>query len=323
MISKICKSCSMEKLIEEFYVYKKENRWHHSCKTCVKLLQSNYHKQNRDEILKNRSIYYHNNKEKFQKDSKIYREKNKNILKQKQQAAYFKRKNKPIPIPVIPLREVAAGTHKICPQCNQLKTIEIFGKHGYCKPCQSIVHKQYRKENLEECKQREKKYYYNNIEKIRARKKRYIQSEHGKAVDKAYKKRVYVKLAHWCRTSVRRCVISCKTTKKQPSLKYLGCTIQELREHIENQFTEGMSWDKLINTSEIVLDHHYVPVCWVNPKREEELYIVQYYKNIKPMWEKDNAAKGALDKLLKFDPEHPENRIIPKKIFEWDLSHLL
>ena len=66
----------------------------------------------------------------------------------------------------------------------------------------------------------------------------------------------------------------------------LGCSWEELKTHIENQFTEGMSWDRL---SEIHIDH-IIPLA--SATTEEDLIKLAHYTNLQPLWAKDNISKG-------------------------------
>lgn len=74
--------------------------------------------------------------------------------------------------------------------------------------------------------------------------------------------------------------------KKTKTQQILGCTYKEFKIHIENQFTEGMSWD---NRSEWHLDH-ITPVSW--GKTEEEIIALNHYTNFQPLWAIDNMKKG-------------------------------
>jgi hypothetical protein len=75
-------------------------------------------------------------------------------------------------------------------------------------------------------------------------------------------------------------------TKRSQTYKILGCTYEEFKIHLENQFTKGMSWE---NQGEWHLDHIY-PVSLA--KDEEELYKLNHYTNFQPLWAEDNFKKG-------------------------------
>ena len=75
-------------------------------------------------------------------------------------------------------------------------------------------------------------------------------------------------------------------TKRSKTYEMLGCDWDTLKEHIEKQFIDGMSWD---NLSEWDLDHIY-PLSWCETIDELEIY--SHYTNLQPLWRKDNQDKG-------------------------------
>jgi hypothetical protein len=80
---------------------------------------------------------------------------------------------------------------------------------------------------------------------------------------------------------------SLRSNKTKSSLHILGCTPEEFKIHIENQFTEGMSWDKL---SEIHIDH-IIPIS--SAQTIEEVYKLNHHTNLQPLWAEDNLKKGS------------------------------
>lgn len=71
--------------------------------------------------------------------------------------------------------------------------------------------------------------------------------------------------------------------------RYLGCTIDQLRKHIEDQFSEGMSWD---NRSQWHIDH-IIPVCRFDHNKEREIMKCWHYSNLRPLWAHLNLKKHA------------------------------
>lgn len=71
----------------------------------------------------------------------------------------------------------------------------------------------------------------------------------------------------------------------------LGYTIQQLANHLEKLFTEGMSWDAFCR-GEIHIDH-------IKPKAAFDLSDHDQWKqcwaisNLQPLWARDNLSKGA------------------------------
>lgn len=90
-----------------------------------------------------------------------------------------------------------------------------------------------------------------------------------------------------------------KTNKSFRTQEYLGCSYLELRAWLESHFLEGMSWD---NYGEWHIDH-YVPLAYFDPCNKKDNLIAWHYRNLRPLWAKDNIAKG--NKL----PDDYQNRI--------------
>ena len=91
-------------------------------------------------------------------------------------------------------------------------------------------------------------------------------------------------LSHIVRVTVRH---SLKNNKELSSKEYLGCNIEELKIHIENQFLEGMTWD---NYGEWHIDH-IIPLKYQNPTLEETIERL-HFSNTQPLWATDNLSKG-------------------------------
>lgn len=91
------------------------------------------------------------------------------------------------------------------------------------------------------------------------------------------------------RDRIRKALFSQSTYKNNKTMSYVGCTKQELKEHIESQFTEGMSWD---NYGDWHIDHIY-PLSKIDLSKEDNLYFAMSYKNLQPLWAKDNLRKHA------------------------------
>lgn len=81
---------------------------------------------------------------------------------------------------------------------------------------------------------------------------------------------------------------SLRGRKKGSGRKYLGCDISFLKEWLSSQFTDGMSWD---NYGEWHIDH-YIPQAFFKDKDEKEWRICWNYRNLRPLWAKDNIDKA-------------------------------
>jgi len=198
---------------------------------------------------------------------------------------------------------------KVCNCCKIEKDISnyhnhkkfIDNKHPTCKECVKVQSKKYYDKNRELIGIKTKRvrktetyqlkrdlYLKENKENINKIKREYKLRHRDRILleKKDYYNRkkndpVYA-LTKRFRNGIYR---SLRTTKTKCSLDILGCTQEEFKTHIESQFTEGMSWDKL---SELHIDH-IIPIS--SAQTIDDLYKLNHYTNLQPLWAKDNLAK--------------------------------
>ena len=91
------------------------------------------------------------------------------------------------------------------------------------------------------------------------------------------------------RNRVRFALKNYTENKKCHTMEYVGCTIEELRIHLEKQFEEGMTWE---NIGEWHIDHRR-PCASFNLSGEEEKHKCFHFTNLQPLWGLDNLSKGA------------------------------
>ncbi len=102
-----------------------------------------------------------------------------------------------------------------------------------------------------------------------------------RAIDPLYK------LTENIRSLIRISIKNRGFKKSSKTANILGCSFEEFKIHIENQFTEGMTWE---NHGEWHYDHIY-PVG----KRRDEAHLIElnHYTNFQPLWADDNWTKGS------------------------------
>lgn len=81
-----------------------------------------------------------------------------------------------------------------------------------------------------------------------------------------------------------------KLSRTETIIKLLGCSYDEFKNYIQNKFTEGMTWDKVLS-SEIHLDH-IIPCNSFDLTKEEEQKKCFHYTNLQPLWSYDNLSKS-------------------------------
>lgn len=208
--------------------------------------------------------------------------------------------------------------NKICSKCKILKSIDEFyfrkDNNKYrndCKICFYERNKQWKKKNRDKLnahlrqKRKENPEHYNAIgKKYRDKnpKKRYKictkwRKENPKK-NNAIQKRSYTKrratpegnLNHRIGVAMQ---ISLKGNKNGRSWEsVVGYTCQELKKHLEKQFTNGMTWEKFLN-GKIHIDHR-IPISLFNITSTKCKGFKKCWElsNLQPLSEKENISKG-------------------------------
>ena len=136
--------------------------------------------------------------------------------------------------------------------------------------------------NKEHRKQYLKEYQEKNIDNIRKTKRDYERNR--KATDPLYK------LISNFRTAIYQVLKESNVEKNGHYFDILGYTPEELINHLEKQFTEGMTWD---NYGEFHVDHK-LPISSFNIKEigDEEFMRCWCLDNLQPMWGEENIRKS-------------------------------
>jgi len=219
---------------------------------------------------------------------------------------------------------------KICGRCKIEKDVCEFGlvkslPRSTCNECRKIESKEYREKNPEKRKKTISKYYETNRDVILIKLKKWTKDNPEKKKEislKSYHKnkekhkeriRLYnqnnkinrnkrerlkkktnpeYRLMSVVRTRILNFLTKKNVTKKNKTFEIVGCSKEFLREYIEKQFTEGMSWELM--GSRIHIDH-IIPLS--SAKTEEEVYKLCHYSNLQPLWGEDNLKK--YNKIIK------------------------
>lgn len=182
---------------------------------------------------------------------------------------------------------------KKCIKCQKEKTINEFYKStrktghragqtfydSQCKECHRDYQKQYRKNNPKYIKEYAKEWGEKNPNYNREWKKAEQKRKYGS--DEIYTLKILL------RTRLTKVLKRERVPKTTDTRTMLGCGYRELKEHLEKQFTDGMSWK---NQGEWHIDH-IIPLA--SAKNKEELYELFHYTNLQPLWANENLSKGS------------------------------
>jgi len=151
--------------------------------------------------------------------------------------------------------------------------------------------REYREKNLEKIKKAEKQYRENNKEKLKKRKRIY-REENSEKVNQyfreKYERDVNYKIAHISRNRMNKVLKGNLKCSKTVSL--LGCTIDDLRAHLEEQFKEGMTWDNYGRYGWHI--DHIIPCDAFDLSDPEQQKKCFHYTNLQPLWAKENLSKS-------------------------------
>jgi len=195
-------------------------------------------------------------------------------------------------------------------------------KNGYrsdCKICFNKKTLEYKLNNKENIKNRKKSYFQKNKQVLLEKKQNWRKNnpEEYKKQTKNYwekvkevqsqKKKIWIETnrekynSYWTNRKkndpVFRLVTNMRSriwkytglmsiTKTNKTFDIVGCTPEFLKEHLEKQFIDGMTWE---NQGVWHIDH-MIPLS--SAKTEEELYKLCHYSNLQPLWAEDNLRKG-------------------------------
>jgi len=209
---------------------------------------------------------------------------------------------------------------KTCPQCRILKSKTDFAKcsnrkDGLQSICDNCRHKNYQKNkeiiykkkkdaynaNKEIFLNRQKKYYSENLGKVKDYSKKYREDNKielsKKQIERQRNRRIN-DVGFRVLQNIRRRVANVIQGNSNTT-KYIGCNKDELKQHLESLFMEGMSWDNYGNCElcwnidhKLPLDSHIKDENGVWKEDSEYNQSLIHYTNLTPMWRKENRLKS-------------------------------
>ena len=157
----------------------------------------------------------------------------------------------------------------------------------------------------ERLKENNKKWRYGpKREEMLAKKKEWSQSDRGKLSKKLSVARNRATRNKWCKnkydndiqykltTAIRsRVRIALNNNQKTGSaIDDLGCSVDELKIYLENQFEEGMTWDNWKHDGWHI--DHIKPLSKFDLADPVQFKEAVHYTNLQPLWWNENLKKG-------------------------------
>jgi len=156
-------------------------------------------------------------------------------------------------------------------------------------------------ENYYDYREKQRLRYYNGgKEKQDLARKRYYEIDSNrekrrikslKYQNNRYKIDEWYKIKQCLRSRIIQALSKQGTYKKCRTMDIVGCSKEYLKQHLESQFQDGMSWDNY-GLYGWHIDH--IRPCasfdLTDPEQQKECF---HYSNLQPLWAEDNLKKGA------------------------------
>ena len=208
--------------------------------------------------------------------------------------------------------------HKKCSTCKTWKFLDMFGIHrmnwdGFqreCKKCRlerynntrnAVLKKQkeYAKKNKERIRLYKAEHYRKNKDHYAEKAKQYlkdnrdfINKNHRKYYGHKYKTDINFRLVSSIRSRIFRAMKN--NIKSGGTLELIGCSISKYKTHLENQFTDSMTWD---NHGSYWHIDHIIPCSHFDLSKKDQQLKCFHYSNVQPLTVIENMAKG--NRILK------------------------
>ena len=153
-----------------------------------------------------------------------------------------------------------------------------------------------RHENIEKEREKARNWARSNPEKVRENRRKLRQAnperirEGRRRSHQRLRENPIYRLIRACRSRITKALRG--RDKSARTQELIGCTWEELRRHIESQFTKGMNWNNRgFGAGKWNIEHEKPFALFPNLTPKEQK-IVCNWRNLRPMWQPDNLKKG-------------------------------
>ena len=217
---------------------------------------------------------------------------------------------------------------KSCPKCNITKSFDQFykdrskkdGYESYCKPCSKLIKtgkvqgnttiklSKLQNQGLKCCTTCKQNLPINNFGVDNSRSDNLFphcnncRDKRGNKYRQEYREQLHQKELIKCHSNVgyrlmrnqrARIRFAIKRNfgfKMETSTSLLGCTFEELKIHLESQFSPGMTWENYGKLGWEI--DHKRPCTSFDLTDSEQQKQCFHFTNLQPLWQKQNASKG-------------------------------
>lgn len=190
---------------------------------------------------------------------------------------------------------------KICTKCKGSKTLNLYhkrqaSKDGHSVICKSCILTHVNNYNQKvDIKLRKKAYDKVYVNSPLFDRSRYNEQNRKYARERQrtlYKTNPHFKIKHIMRIRIHQAIKHNTTDNNSAVEQLIGCTVQELKLHLESMFLDGMTWaNYTINGWHV---DHIKPCASYDLTDIEQLSLCFHYTNLQPLWAKDNRSKSSI-----------------------------
>lgn len=251
------KTCTKCKIRKDYSLFNKRAKaadgLTHYCKSCLAEGNRKWQTENKDRVVAYRKEYAAENAEKIKTSRKRYEVENKEKVRKAKAEKYLRTRERC-------LAKVKENTAKRKPE------VLAYGAA-------------YREANREKLRSNQREYMKANKDERAAYMLRY-------AVERRRTDPLF-NLKCRLRSRIGGFLSKKGFGKTKKTYELIGCSYEDLAQHLENQFLPGMTW---ANRSTWHVDHR-IPLA--SAKTEEEILKLFHYTNLQPLWAAQNISKGA------------------------------
>ena len=177
-------------------------------------------------------------------------------------------------------RPVADAPPQPCSKCEKEQPAKQFRyQSNVCLTCEKLRLYEWRKTNVDKFKAICKTYREKDESKVK--RKGYLRTK--------YQTDINFRLEHLYRNRVRMFIRGGRTSGKEKYSELLGCSFNMLREWLESNFEEGMTWENYGTAWHI---DHTMPCSVFDFKIDENRKVCFSWTNLAPLFGKDNLSKS-------------------------------
>lgn len=184
-------------------------------------------------------------------------------------------------------------------------------ENGECRPCSKASKAKWRTENPEQVESNNAKYRAENPEKLKAKDAKWYaenqekaKATHAKwqaknrdysAKQRRERRKINVQFRLACNLRARLTMSIKNNQKVGSAVRDLGCSVSELKLHLENLFQPGMCWENWSRNGWHI--DHIIPLSKFDLSDREQLLKACHFTNLQPLWA--HGPGGNLSKVNK------------------------